>query len=145
MQLFDFSPQDVPAPADQDRVETGWERFLEAAQKQAEDHPDVLDFAQSLKSDPAGAKLAASVFGNSPFLSACWLNDPLFTKDLLEKGPDVIREHVLTATREESRGMDETTLKRHLRVQKRRIALTPNCHSALRFETETNPIIYAGS
>ncbi|MEG3619162.1 bifunctional [glutamine synthetase] adenylyltransferase/[glutamine synthetase]-adenylyl-L-tyrosine phosphorylase [Magnetovibrio sp. PR-2] len=124
MQLFEFSPQNIPAPADQDRVETGWERFFEAAQKQAEDHPEVLDFVQSLKSDAAGAKLAAAVFGNSPFLSACWLNDPLFTKDLLEKGPFACRDQVLAATREQSRELDEAGLKRHLRIQKRRIALS---------------------
>ncbi len=124
MRLFDFSPQNLPAPAHIDRVQTGWERFIEAAQKKCEGDDNIVAFIEALKSNAAGAKLAASVFGNSPFLSACWLNDPLFTKELLEFGPDAARDGVLQATREGSKGLSEPELKRHLRIQKKRIALT---------------------
>ncbi|MCW8914826.1 MAG: bifunctional [glutamine synthetase] adenylyltransferase/[glutamine synthetase]-adenylyl-L-tyrosine phosphorylase [Magnetovibrio sp.] len=123
MRLFDFLPKNLPAPAHIDRVETGWERFIEAAQKKCEGDDSIIAFVEALKNDAAGAKLAASVFGNSPFLSACWLNDPLFTKDLLEFGPNKARDDVLQATREGSKGLSEPELKRHLRVQKKRIAL----------------------
>jgi len=103
---------------------TGWERFIEAAQKTNSDAAGLVTFAQDLQKDPLGAKLAASVFGNSPFLSACWINDPQFTKDLLEQGPDAMLDGVLEATREDSKSMDEAALKTHLRVQKKRLALT---------------------
>jgi len=124
MRLFQINPQNLPAPAHEDRVETGWERFLQAAHKKNKDAPELASFAQALKTDSIGAKLAASVFGNSPFLSACWVNDPQFTKDLLEQGPSTMRDDVLKATREASSDLDEAALKTHLRVQKKRIALT---------------------
>ncbi|HEY9081110.1 bifunctional [glutamine synthetase] adenylyltransferase/[glutamine synthetase]-adenylyl-L-tyrosine phosphorylase [Magnetovibrio sp.] len=124
MRLFDYTPQNLPEPAHQDRVTTGWERYLEAAQKQNEDAAELAAFVQDLKTDPVGAKLAASVFGNSPFLSACWINDPQFTKDLLERGPNAMRDAVLKATREDSKSLDEAALKSHLRRQKKRLALT---------------------
>jgi len=124
MRLFDYSPQNLPEPAHQDQVATGWERYIEAAQKTNEDAPELAAFAKDLQTDPVGVQLAASVFGNSPFLSACWINDPHFTKDLLEQGPDVTRNDVLKATREDSKSLDEAALKTHLRTQKKRLALT---------------------
>jgi len=123
MRLFEFDPQKLPAPAFEDRVQTGWERFIEAAQKAA-NSDELVNFAAALKMDPAGAKLAASIFGNSPFLSACWSNDPQFTKDLLEQGPTTLCNSILQATQKDSRDMDEAALKTHLRIQKKRIALT---------------------
>ncbi|MBL4615545.1 MAG: glutamine-synthetase adenylyltransferase, partial [Magnetovibrio sp.] len=128
MQLFHFDPQNLPAPADEDRIQTAWERFEEAAKKTTDSDPngahDLMPFIATLKSDPAGAKLAAAVFGNSPFLTACWLNDPLFTKDLLLLGPTAVRDQILSATHDGSQGLDEAQLKTHLRTQKKRIALT---------------------
>ena len=124
MRLFEFDPQNLPAPAYEDRVQTGWERFEEAVQKVTNDREALETFSAALKTDTAGAKLAASVFGNSPFLTSCWVNDPLFTKDLLEQGPDTMRDRALQTTREDSRGLDEAQLKTHLRRQKKRIALT---------------------
>lgn len=124
MRLFAFNPENLPAPAFEDRVQTGWERIIEAAQKVAGDAEDLSHFVTALKTDPTGAKLAASIFGNSPFLSACWINDPLFTKDLLERGPTALRDDILRATRENARDLDEPTLKADLRKQKKRLALT---------------------
>jgi len=124
MQLFDYPQKNLPEPAHQDSVATGWERFIETAQKTNADTPELIAFAHDLQSHPVGAKLGASIFGNSPFLSACWINDPQFTKDLLEQGPDVMRDNVLKATREDSKNLDEAALKTHLRRQKKRLALT---------------------
>lgn len=122
MRLFDLDPQNLPAPARPDRVPTGWERFEDAA-KAANNAEELVPFAADLKADPVGAKLAASIFGNSPFLSACWLNDPQFTKDLLEQGPAWARDRALSATRGVSSDLDEAELKALLRQQKKRIAL----------------------
>ena len=124
MRLFSFAPDSLPAPAFADHVQTGWERFADAAQRADGEDGALAAFVESLKADPAGAKLAASIFGNSPFLSACWINDPLFTKDLLEQGPDAMRDAVLRATREDAKDLDEAPLKTHLRRQKKRLALT---------------------
>jgi len=120
MRLFDFTLKDVPAPAHPERVETGWERFAQAAQNTAAQD----SFVARLKADPRGAKLAAAIFGNSPFLSACWINDPPFTLDLLSHGPRAMRDAVLSATRATAPDLDEGALKTHLRTQKKRIALT---------------------
>jgi len=124
MRLFDFDPKILPAPGYEDRVQTGWERYAEAARKNSENLPKLANFAEDLKIDPAGAQLAASIFGNSPFLSACWINDPQFTTDLLQQGPATMRDTVLKATRDGCQGLDETALKTHLRRQKQRLALT---------------------
>ena len=120
MQLFEFNPQSLPGCAFEDSAAVGWTRFQDAVQGT----PELVTFANALKSSPAGLKLSRAVFGNSPFLTACWLNDPHFTKDLLELGPGAMLDAALDATRNGSKGLDEASLKRHLRVQKRRIALT---------------------
>lgn len=124
MQLFEFNPKNLPAPAFEDRVQTAWERYEEIAQKAPENGEDLVSFVTTLKTDPVGAKLAAAIFGNSPFLTACWLNDPLFTKDLFVLGPSAMRDQILTATRVGSQELNETQLKTHLRIQKKRMALT---------------------
>jgi len=119
MQLFEFSTDNVPGCAYEDCANVGWDRFLDAVKGQ----DDLESFASSLADDPRGLKLARAVFGNSPFLTACWLKDPQFTKDLLQHGPRAMVDVALNATRTASKGLDDAALKRHLRVQKSRIAL----------------------
>ncbi|MBL4692463.1 MAG: glutamine-synthetase adenylyltransferase, partial [Magnetovibrio sp.] len=119
MNLFEFNPNDLPGSAFDDRAAVGWERFLEAVQGD----PELESFAVSLAASSVGQKLINAVLGNSPFLTSCWLNDPLFTKDMLELGPKVVVDIALKATRHGSKGLDDAALKRHLRIQKRRIAL----------------------
>lgn len=119
MQLFKFDPKTLPKCASEERAQVGWERFISAT-----DGDETLkSFATALESSPTGVKLARAVFGNSPFLTACWLNDPQFTQSLLEKGPAVARDLALAATRDWDKTLDEPGLMRHLRVQKHRIAL----------------------
>ncbi|PCI41817.1 MAG: bifunctional [glutamate--ammonia ligase]-adenylyl-L-tyrosine phosphorylase/[glutamate--ammonia-ligase] adenylyltransferase [Rhodospirillaceae bacterium] len=119
MHLFKFNPNDLPGCAFEDRAQVGWDRFFEAAQGD----DDLKAFAEALKASEAGQKLGQAVFGNSPFLTSCWLKEPQFAKDLLEQGPKVQVDAALKATRTESAGLDDAALKRHLRIQKRRIAL----------------------
>ena len=120
MRLFEFDPNALPCCASDARAQVGWERFIAATQG----NEALQSFASALESSPAGLKLARVIFGNSPFLTACWLNDPQFTKALLEEGPNALRDQALAATRDWDRTLDEPGLMRHLRVQKRRIALT---------------------
>jgi len=120
MPLFEFNPDNLPGCAFEDRASVGWDHFLDAVSGDLE----LESFATELASSSAGKKLAQAVFGNSPFLTSCWLNDPQFTKDLLQHGPKIMVEGALHATRAESHGLDDAGLKRHLRIQKRRIALS---------------------
>lgn len=120
MNLFKFNPNDLPGCAFEDRAAVGWERFVEMVQGD----PDLETFATSLAASSIGQKLIKAVLGNSPFLTSCWINDPQFTKDMLEQGPEAMVDAALKATREGSAELDDAGLKRHLRVQKRRIALS---------------------
>jgi len=120
MRLFKFNPDSLPGCADAERATVGWKRFQDVLQ----DTPERIAFAKALASSAAGLKLAQAVFGNSPFLTACWVNDPQFTMDLLQFGPESRLRMALDATRRSAPDLNEADLKRHLRVQKRRIALT---------------------
>lgn len=125
MQLFEFDPKSLPKCASEARAQVGWERFITATDGATTEEGETLkSFATALESSPAGVKLARAVFGNSPFLTACWLNDLQFTRSLLEKGPEAARDQVLAATLNWDKTLDEPGLMRHLRVQKQRIALT---------------------
>lgn len=119
MQHFTFDPNALPGCASPSRAQVGWERFAASTREDETLHA----FTLALESSPAGVKLARAVFGNSPFLTACWLNDPQFTKELLEQGPDAMRDKALAATRNWDRNLDQSGLMRHLRIQKLRIAL----------------------
>ncbi|HEY9163152.1 MAG TPA: glutamine-synthetase adenylyltransferase, partial [Magnetovibrio sp.] len=119
MQLFEFNSDNLPGCASDAHAQVGWERFVAAAQGDAELH----SFAAALEASPAGLKLARVVFGNSPFLTACWLNDLQFTKALLQRGPDAMRDEALSATRNWDRSLDEPGLMRLLRRQKVKMAL----------------------
>ncbi len=124
MKLFDFDPRDLPGCFSETSAQVGWERFFDAA----EGHKNIQSFVAKLREDPAGRKLARAIFGNSPFLSACWLIDLPFTCALLEHGPDVLAQQSLSAieTMARAQNMPDTLadLQRHLRIHKRRIALT---------------------
>ena len=119
MQLFNFDPNTLPAPAHEDRVQVAWEHFEARTKGDAA----LEQFTEQLRAHEPGWRLARAVLGNSPFLTSCWLNDPQFTHDLLTQGPDWARDRVLDATRGWDKTLDQAGLMRHLRVQKRRIAL----------------------
>jgi len=118
MRLFKFNPDNVPNGADQARAVIGWERFLDASKGDLA----LERFAKALHASPEGKKLGDAIFGNSPFLTACWLCEIRFTKDLLEQGPTSKIEAALIATRSDSQGLDDGALKRHLRTQKYRVS-----------------------
>lgn len=120
MRLFEFDPDTLPGCADETRADVAWDRFA----AEVKGNEELEAFAAALKASPAGWKLARAVFGNSPFLTACWLNDPQFTRTLLSEGPAVMRDAALQATRAWDRNLDQPGLMRHLRIQKRRIALS---------------------
>ncbi len=123
MKLFDFDPRNLPGCSCESRAKVGWERFQDAIKGDQASK----SFAAALDEDPVGRKLAHAIFGNSPFLSACWRLDPPFTRELLELGPDIMAQRTLSAVHAmdhpQNTGNDLAALQRGLRVQKRRIAL----------------------
>ncbi len=74
----------LPRPADADRAALGRARWQEAAA--ACDDPDLARFAIDLLNDPMGQRLLDSVFGNSPFLTHCLLQDIGRLRIILNEG-----------------------------------------------------------
>jgi [glutamine synthetase] adenylyltransferase / [glutamine synthetase]-adenylyl-L-tyrosine phosphorylase len=114
---------DWPAPADPARLEREREQWLAAARE--EENRDDARFAADLVADPAGGRLLAAVFGNSPYLSHCLLRDLGFSGKLLREGPDATCEALLAGLRRRPlEAADTKALMSALRVAKRRVALT---------------------
>ncbi|MDH5488337.1 MAG: bifunctional [glutamine synthetase] adenylyltransferase/[glutamine synthetase]-adenylyl-L-tyrosine phosphorylase [Rhodospirillaceae bacterium] len=119
MHFFGFDPKHIPASPDRARVDLGWDRLGERASHD----PELIKFVESLKNDPLAGRLAESIFANSPFLAHCMQSDPKFARELFTRGPDECRESVFADTTEGAKGMGEDELKKHLRIQKRRVQL----------------------
>jgi [glutamine synthetase] adenylyltransferase / [glutamine synthetase]-adenylyl-L-tyrosine phosphorylase len=119
----DFARADWPRAADAARVERERERFLATA-RDAE--PDLAAFGKMMAEDHAGARILATVFGNSPYLSECLTQDIGFARDLLRDGPDATIEALLGQLRRlrTNQATDTRGLMSTLRVAKRRAALT---------------------
>ena len=78
--------------------------------------------------DPAGRRLLEAVFGNSPFLGRCVLNEPAFFQDTLTKDVDSVFSTLLARLHpaellDSGVGRDEAMLMQELRRAKRQAAL----------------------
>ncbi len=114
----------LPVPADRAQAQRGIERWLEA------DHNAELgEFARKLAEDESGRRLIEALFGNSPFLTQCCIQEPHFLRQILRDGPDAVFARVLRAlgrrTSAARRGEpgDRAALMRTLRIARRRAAL----------------------
>jgi glutamate-ammonia-ligase adenylyltransferase len=111
----------LPAPADAAQLRLGLMHWQEAAESA---DPALAVAMRALAAEPAGQRLLASLFGNSPFLTQCCLKEPNFLIRLVQQGPDAIfaeldqwlNQHFHLAD-------DERGLMRDLRLAKRRAAL----------------------
>jgi len=111
----------VPTPADPDRVQVGLERWFDRAEQIS---PATLAFARSVDADPAGRALMAALFGNSPFLTECWLADPEQTQALLTDGPEASFARIMAGINDDLARSDNTNdVMRSLRQAKRAAAL----------------------
>ncbi|MEE8443704.1 MAG: glutamine-synthetase adenylyltransferase, partial [Alphaproteobacteria bacterium] len=115
--LISFKLDDLPRPGDPERAAAGLARWRE----QGDEH---AGFRAALAEDPAGRALLDAVFGNSPFLTRCFLRDPDFVREVLTAGPDDTLRRVLgslevSLDRETSLGKVEAGL----RHAKRKAAL----------------------
>jgi len=107
----------LPEAEDPARAAIGLERFRAAA-----DVAGHAPFAEAFAAEPKGAALLASIFGNSPFLTHCILQDMDFFERLVERGAEAARAEALADFRR-APGDDLATAMRLLRRARRRTAL----------------------
>ncbi|TNE35344.1 MAG: bifunctional [glutamine synthetase] adenylyltransferase/[glutamine synthetase]-adenylyl-L-tyrosine phosphorylase [Alphaproteobacteria bacterium] len=118
---FTEAMHDLPPAGDEELLRIG----LEEWERLNVEEEDYASFAAEFGKSEKGARLLAAIFGNSPFLSACLLNErPLF-RLLVEDGAEAalrsIHDDLDTAVMEF--GRDRVALMAALRIAKRRIAL----------------------
>lgn len=121
--LYCFSaPETLPKVANAERARQGLEQWRETADRLAE--AELAQFASDLVAEPSGKALLSAIFANSPFLSACILNDVAGLRESLTRGPDA----VLAGARERVRAEAATARERDacmtvLRQARRRTAM----------------------
>src|SRR5438045_3908585 len=109
----------LPRAASAARAAIGLERWHELA-SQADD----TGFAERVAADPAGRALLESVFGNSPFLAHCLLNEPAVLGSFLAEGGESVCDELLAGLAAAAPAVaDSTALMALLRVARRRLAL----------------------
>src|SRR5215468_8292282 len=113
--------QRLPGPADLGLAELGLLRWRErAAEAGGGLAVEMIAFAN----DATGARLLASLFGNSPFLTLCSLREPDFLLRLASLGPDATFAEVADGlNRDLPTDPNRAQLMRRLRTAKRRTAL----------------------
>ncbi|MFO1058766.1 MAG: bifunctional [glutamine synthetase] adenylyltransferase/[glutamine synthetase]-adenylyl-L-tyrosine phosphorylase [Dongiaceae bacterium] len=113
----------MPRPASPARAAIGLERWRERT-RQAGD-PSLAEFGEQLAADPAGQALLAALFGNSPFLAHCAINEPAILRTFLADGGEPVCDELLARLASEAPAFDDTArLMQMLRVTRRRVALT---------------------
>ncbi|MGH7053585.1 MAG: bifunctional [glutamine synthetase] adenylyltransferase/[glutamine synthetase]-adenylyl-L-tyrosine phosphorylase [Stellaceae bacterium] len=110
----------VPQPADPRRMALGFAAWEEALAEAG----TAADEARTWSRTPAGRRLLAAVFGNSPFLSEIAVKEWAFLTRLVASGPDPLFAGIAKSleTREDD-GEDTAALMRRLRVARREAAL----------------------
>ena len=117
-----FEPRLLPGAADPRQAALGVERWLEAAQ--AYDDSTLVRFARDLAAGTEGRAVLDAVFGNSPFLAQCAVNEPAIIRDVLVTGPDDTFAAILADTEHlRHRPTDKPTVIKGLRIARRRVAL----------------------
>jgi glutamate-ammonia-ligase adenylyltransferase len=121
---FSADGDGLPLPADARRLALGFEAWDEAlALAAVADDPAALA-ARDWSRSPAGRRLLASIFGNSPFLSGLAVREWPLLHRLVEEGPDPLFAEIAAAVEDcLDHGEDTAALMRRLRIAKRRTAL----------------------
>ena len=111
-----------PRPGDRTAAALGLERWNDAISG-LEDR-DLAETAGSLMASKPVGLLLEAVFGSSPFLTRCLLQDIGIAVDTLKAGPQEIIARTIAEMRTNSAAAEsESTLMRILRIARRRIAL----------------------
>ena len=121
MPLFPLgsSTRSLPISFDPERAVRGTEALAVALRASGE--PDGERLADTVAASPA-RHLLASLFGNSPFLDRCILNEPVFAARLCEEAPETVLSGLLARV-SEARDAPAADLMRELRIARRRLAL----------------------
>ena len=119
---FHLEIGDLPGAAAPDRAALGFERWREAIA--AADDPDLSTFDRGLKAGDDGHSLLAALFGNSPYLTQCAVQEPAFVHRLFSAGPDrALADVMVEMTCLRRKAVDQSALAACLRRAKRRVAL----------------------
>ena len=82
--LIPIKPDEIPKPADAGRADAGLIRLRETLGTDSE----LAGFYESLVNDEGGRALLDAVFGNSPYLGRCLIQEAGCIRDMLTGGPD---------------------------------------------------------
>ncbi|HYM33732.1 MAG TPA: bifunctional [glutamine synthetase] adenylyltransferase/[glutamine synthetase]-adenylyl-L-tyrosine phosphorylase [Candidatus Cybelea sp.] len=111
----------LPRPADPAAAAEGLRRWDEAAA--ALEDASLCDFARGFAANRDGMALLKALFGNSPFLTQCALDEMALIRAFSETPADEILAAVLAEAADLWRHDEEASLSHGLRLAKRRIAL----------------------
>ena len=113
----------LPEPGNAEAARLARGRWRESAARSGD--RALIAFAEEALRDPAAGALLDAVFGNSPFLTHCLLDDFAFTRLLVTRGPRAAFTETMKLLRGDAMPAAETAaLMRRLRIGKRRCALT---------------------
>ncbi len=124
MSLYPFlvAMHDLPIAGSPDRVRVAVERWLATVDEMG---GQARAAAMTILEDARGSALISAIFGNSPFLTECWLANPGFAAELLAKGPDRTFAEILSGINDElAAAANVDIVMQRLRVAKARVALT---------------------
>src|SRR5438445_8756447 len=114
--------QGLPQPGDPGQAALGLTRWRERAAES--DDAGLAASMIAFADDANGARLLASLFGNSPFLTLCCLREPDFLLRLARLGPDATFAEVAGGlNRDLALHHGRAALLHRLRVSKRQAAL----------------------
>ena len=123
MSLLSDLSSELPPAGDARRLAIGraaWEEALAAAGADP-----VAARARAWSMTPAGRRLLAAIFGNSPFLSGVAVREWGFLTHLVEVGGEpVVAEIIAALDARDDIAEDAAALMRRLRVAKRRVSLS---------------------
>ena len=111
----------LPRPADPERAARGVEQWRERAAQSGES--ELVSYAAELAADARGARLLEAIFGNSPFLGQCLLQEIGFARELLSRAPEDTHARLIANTESEAAKLTTPRLMASLRRARRREAL----------------------
>ncbi|MGE5478412.1 MAG: hypothetical protein ACM3Q1_17295, partial [Bacteroidales bacterium] len=119
---FPLDERLFPLIANSGAEERGFERWHDTAAEQED--PAFADTMRALVGDSKAKALLSRVFGNSPFLTHCCVNEPAFLCRLLDIGPEQAYAELTAELAAQAGGeTDMARLMAALRIAKRRTAL----------------------
>ncbi len=111
----------LPRPADSRRAARGIEEWHERAARSGDS--ELARYATALAADARGTRLLETLFGNSPFLGQCLLQEIDFVPELLSRAPEDAHARLIARTERDAAKLSTPQLMAVLRRNRRRTAL----------------------